>query len=318
MRPKVAGKLPMVPNFIKSADDLVTSVQATQNGFLKQALRKTAEAAPYVDKARELRQTLDKAQAALDLVGVSSIRDTLLTACGFSDKSMAYFNDKERRAALKKMLKVIAVQAGDTWREELVYRFVLTCGDSLGGAMRNIVGAGAGMLFARALREAAKRKGIKGLLVKSKEGGKIQGLAWPDRAVFFDKAPKFLTGAGSKKNNIDVIMVSSGIAHPTATVWSQERTLLSNPGTYVACGELKGGIDPAGADEHWKTAASALDRIRKRFPKNPPKLFFVGAAIAKAMAVEIFDQLQDGRLSHAANLTVPKQLDNLADWLIAL
>jgi len=318
MRPEVAGKLLMAPNFIKSADDLVTCVQATQNGFLKQALRKTREAAPYVDQARKLRRTLDKAQAARDLVGVSSIRDTLLTACGFSDKSMGYFNDEERRATLEKMLKVIAEQARDTWREELVYRFVLTRGDSLGGAMRNIVGAEAGVLFARALREAAKRKGLKGLLVKSKEDGKIQAIAWPDRAVFFDKAPKFLAEAGSKKNNIDAIMVNSAIARPTGSLWSQEKALLGNPGTYVACGELKGGIDPAGADEHWKTAASALDRIRKRFPRNPPKLFFIGAAIAKAMALEIFDQLQDGHLTHAANLTVPKQLDDLADWLIAL
>ena len=30
-------------------------------------------------------------------------------------------------------------------------------------------------------------------------------------------------------------------------------------------GELKGGIDPAGADEHWKTGNSALVRIRKAF-----------------------------------------------------
>ena len=41
----------------------------------------------------------------------------------------------------------------------------------------------------------------------------------------------------------------------------------SNPKSYIALGELKGGIDPAGADEHWKTAKSALERIRKAFAR---------------------------------------------------
>ncbi|HAJ78349.1 MAG TPA: hypothetical protein DCO75_01135, partial [Fibrobacteres bacterium] len=32
--------------------------------------------------------------------------------------------------------------------------------------------------------------------------------------------------------------------------------------------ELKGGIDPAGADEHWKTAKTAIDRIVSAFKKR--------------------------------------------------
>jgi len=308
----------MTPRFIRSADDLVTSVQATQNGFLKQALRKTEKAAPYVAEAQKLRKALEKTNSVHDLVGITGIQEALLTACGFSDKSTAYFNEEEQRATLVKILEVIADQAGDTWREEIVYRFLLTRGDSLGGAMRNIVGAEAGTLFAEALCNAASRKGVTGLLVKAKRDGKVQGLAWPQRTIFFDKAPKFLAEQGSKRNNIDVIMVDSGVPRPTHNIWSQQRALLSDPRRYLACGELKGGIDPAGADEHWKTAASALDRIRRRFPKNPPKLFFAGAAIAKAMATEIFDQLQSGQLAHAANLTVPQQVNDLADWLISL
>lgn len=56
-------------------------------------------------------------------------------------------------------------------------------------------------------------------------------------------------------------------------------------------GELKGGIDPAGADEHWKTANTALDRIRNSFANvgYSVKTSFVGAAIANAMAVEILN-----------------------------
>jgi type II restriction enzyme len=71
---------------------------------------------------------------------------------------------------------------------------------------------------------------------------------------------------------------------------------------YVALGELKGGIDPAGADEHWKTARSALDRIKKAFEKvgQQPRRFFIGAAIEKEMAIEIWHDLEAGecRQSH--------------------
>lgn len=90
------------------------------------------------------------------------------------------------------------------------------------------------------------------------------------------------------------------------------------PESYLACGELKGGIDPAGADEHWKTATRALDRIRESFQTRSPALFFVGAAIETTMAKEIFAQLSDGSLSYAANLTAPEQLADLADWLVRL
>ena len=54
------------------------------------------------------------------------------------------------------------------------------------------------------------------------------------------------------------------------------KSILNNTAAFVALGELKGGLDPAGADEHWKTANSALGRIRKGFAKkeNKPFTFF--------------------------------------------
>ncbi|MDZ4383273.1 MAG: AvaI/BsoBI family type II restriction endonuclease [Thermodesulfovibrionia bacterium] len=45
-------------------------------------------------------------------------------------------------------------------------------------------------------------------------------------------------------------------------------TAIKNPSLYIALGELKGGIDPAGADEHWKTARTSLIRIQKAFSKK--------------------------------------------------
>ena len=92
------------------------------------------------------------------------------------------------------------------------------------------------------------------------------------------------------------------------------------PESYVALGELKGGIDPAGADEHWKTARTALERIRKSFINTgySPQTFFIGAAVEKKMADEIWNQLNDGTLSNAANLNEENQITSISSWLCTL
>ena len=92
------------------------------------------------------------------------------------------------------------------------------------------------------------------------------------------------------------------------------------PEKFIAFGELKGGIDPAGADEHWKTAQTALTRIRTSFANQnlSPDLFFIGAVIADSMAQEIWNQLADGTLKNAANLTNPDQVASLVNWLVGL
>jgi type II restriction enzyme len=88
----------------------------------------------------------------------------------------------------------------------------------------------------------------------------------------------------------------------------------------IMLGELKGGIDPAGADEHWKTASTALDGIRNSFRNGNPSIqtSFIGAAIENSMAEEIFSQLQTQKLSFAANLTKPEQVYEYCKWLLSL
>ena len=92
------------------------------------------------------------------------------------------------------------------------------------------------------------------------------------------------------------------------------------PEKFIAFGELKGGIDPAGADEHWKTAQTALTRIKTAFANAnlSPDLFFIGAVIVDSMAGEIWNQLEEGTLKNAANLTDPDQVASLANWLVDL
>ena len=91
------------------------------------------------------------------------------------------------------------------------------------------------------------------------------------------------------------------------------------PERFIAFGELK-GIDPAGADEHWKTAQTALTRIKDSFANAnlSPDLFFIAAVIVDSMAQEMWNQLEDGTLKNAANLTNPDQVASLSNWIVNL
>ncbi len=97
-------------------------------------------------------------------------------------------------------------------------------------------------------------------------------------------------------------------------------TIVNEPTKIIMLGELKGGIDPAGADEHWKTANTALDRIRSAFSRIsvPIKTSFVGAAIEIAMSQEIFEQLSNNTLTNVANLTNTNQLVEYCNWILKL
>ena len=300
----------MLPH-VQSAADLVTSRASTRDGFLKQALSKTHKAVPYIKEANELAAALDATQNIEDLAhtATKSIKNALFAAAGFSDKARRRMTDAELEPALTQVLVQIKASAPDAWRSEIVYRFLLTRGDTLGGSMRNTTGAAGGAQFSRVIVTALQAVNIPHTTIHApKNPEKIVSLKWNSRLLVFDRKPLFLN------NNIDVILLDTD-------AFSSEKRILEEPATYLACGELKGGIDPAGADEHWKTAQSAFDRIRERFTRQNlhiPALFFVGAAIETTMAEQVYAQLQNGRLGHAANFTVPQQVSALADWLTAL
>ena len=120
------------------------------------------------------------------------------------------------------------------------------------------------------------------------------------------------------KKNVDFCLFNCS---PDEIIFGRNRDSAHHkPEKYLALGELKGGIDPAGADEHWKTANSALNRIRTAFSNRNrfPKTFFIGAAIETAMAREIYQQLEDQILSNGANLTNEAQVVSLCAWLIKI
>ena len=120
------------------------------------------------------------------------------------------------------------------------------------------------------------------------------------------------------KNNVDLCLFKCNPIDLAAKGLAKE--VYSSPEFYIALGELKGGIDPAGADEHWKTARTALNRIREAFAKLGfnPHTFFVGAAIEKKMASELWSQLETGTLENAANLTDDNHIASVSRWLCNL
>jgi len=295
-----------LPPHIKNASDLVTSKESVTQGFINQAKDKVRLASSHVENSRKLRRILesinDPASALKDL----GIRENLLSAVGLSAKALGHLSISEREQILSQVLIEVCKEAGEDWKDELVFRCTLTAGDSLGGTSRNLSGVQAKNLFAGAIEDSLKGMNETITISLSKKGGRdIESLMWADRLMVFDKKPDIVD------KNIDVIVLENDGTSST-------REILARKNNYIACGEVKGGIDPAGADEHWKTANSALDRVRSSFGLQRPALFFAAAAIAPKMALEIVSQLRDNRLTYAANLTNSTQVKDLADWLVSL
>ena len=140
----------------------------------------------------------------------------------------------------------------------------------------------------------------------------IKALSWENakgpRTVTFDLKLPLVT------KNIDITLFDVS--------WRevQKGKIVNQPERILMCGELKSGIDPAGADEHWKTGNSALERIRTAFSRNglSVKTSFVGAAIENSMAEEIFEQLTEGKMDNAANLNNSEQLTEYCNWVLDL
>jgi type II restriction enzyme len=315
---------------IKSAAGLVTTYEETRSGFLKQALEKNRQSTPYVEGAKSLKQEISKASSPRDLIKIKQINLALLFASGVSEKASKYFTPKHQEKAIKKFIEQYLNPAGNEFRDELVFRYLLTKGDSLGGKMRNIGGKIAEYQLIRTMisifslqgkefkwLDKETKKWIKGLADDPNIELKAKGLTWNingnNRVMIFNLTVPIV------KKNVDICLFNA--SEKEFQVANKNNEIIKSPASYVALGELKGGVDPAGADEHWKTARSALiDRVYKGFKKHnaSPKLFFIGAAIEKAMSEEIFNLLKSNHLNFAANLTHEKQMHAICSWLVTI
>ena len=308
---------------INAAADLVTPYAATRAGFVAQALEKNRRGTPFIQQARDLKAAAQEAANPGALLNMPDIQAGLLTAAGVSDKAEQHLQTSDRRAAIKNLIDNFLLPAGNDFVEELVYRFLLTRGDSLGGAMRNYTGAVAQQRLSAALLARLRNRGANfqwrrddGDWASAPEDDAaatlvMTGLHWNNK-----RQPRTLIynlTVPQVRKNIDLCLFK---VHPDQLDRSAYRTAQN----YMALGELKGGIDPAGADEHWKTARTALDRINSGFEASGVQIqtFFIGAAIVDDMANEIWQMLQGRSLKNAANLTDDSQLASIVRWLTSL
>jgi hypothetical protein len=305
---------------LNSSADLETTYEATRAGFVALALEKNHRATPFVAEARALQEAASHAANPAELLKIKGIESGLLTAAGLSDKAVSHLQPEDKVAAVNELIRNFLEPAGAKFVEELVFRFLLTRGDALGGSVRNIGGILAQRKLTRAILSTLKISGTRYFWQEAKsrnwfEGDddldielSLRGLYWQNgrkhRTLIYNLTVPLV------KNNVDMCLFNATPKNLDAT----------EAKSYVALGELKGGIDPAGADEHWKTAKTALDRIRKSFAraKQSPQTFFIGAAIEKKMAAEIWDELQEGVLGNAANLNDENQIASISHWLCNL
>ncbi len=267
-------------------------------------------------------------------MNIKEIQNSLLTASGISDKAKNYLQDQDKQQALIGLIENFLEPAGKYFIDELVYRFLLTKGDTLGGAVRNLAGIIGERKFTRILISvfSISDKNFMYLDSNSKTWlkpktreqnyesnleNRIKGLYWKthqsNRTLIYNLTVPVV------KKNVDLSLLNCSYKDLLRLSKKKESTYYE-PQKYIALGELKGGIDPAGADERWKAANSALERIRSAFKRKncSPHTFFISAAIEKSMAQEIYQQLQKRSLTNCANLTKEEHMVSLCRWLINL
>ena len=313
-------------NHLTSYESLITPYEEVRAGFISLALEKNKKATPFVEEAKVFKAFALQAKEPKDLLAMTEIQDSLLVAAGISNKARNHLQEIDKHEAISRLIRNFLEPSGKHFVDELIYRFLLTRGDSLGGSIRNLAGALGQWRFTRLLISTFFVRGIaldyldsqnrkwEELHNKPDIEKKIRGLYWTygkeKRTLIYNLTVPIV------EKNVDLCLLSCS---PGEIITRKKKnSAYYKPEKYLALGELKGGIDPAGADEHWKTANSALERIRTSFSdKNcTPHTFFIGAAIANAMAAEIYQQLSNRTLTNGANLTNENQVVSLCNWLI--
>ncbi len=290
-----------------------------------------------------LEYKVKQASVPEDLLTMPEIEGALLTAAGFSCEALLGLDQAQRRQTVVDFVEITLKPAGSRFVATLLAHFV-----EQSVALAQITPQ-------RTMQAWSQRQLVQCVVAELRLAGRpfrwlrkgnhrwqpqdglwdcahVEALAWTvadvSRVLAFD-LPIPLMQTAEESSAVERHVVNSGknvdicLLHSTP---DQYRAKAKRPGLvrdaefYVALGELKGGIDPAGADEHWKAANAHLGRIRRSFSAlGPlPQMFFVGNAIEASMAGEIWNQLESGDLANAANLTDDRQAVSLVSWLCSL
>ena len=141
MEKKLVPGIHSFATHLSSSTDLETTYEEIRAGFVALALERNRRATPYVEQARSLKSTALLTSTPTALLNIPNIQLALLTAAGISDKAAVHLQPEDKQEAINGLISNFLEPAGVDYVEELVFRFLLTRGDTLGGSMRNVGGA---------------------------------------------------------------------------------------------------------------------------------------------------------------------------------
>lgn len=130
----------MYRHHLSTSSDLITSQEEIRTGFISLALEKSRLATPIIEQARAIRVSAMSVKQASDLMKDDELKPVLLAAAGVSDKAARHMLSNDRDEVITRFVSNVLEPTGKNFVEELVYRFLLTRGDTLGGSMRNMGG----------------------------------------------------------------------------------------------------------------------------------------------------------------------------------
>lgn len=229
---------------LNSSKDLETTYEAVRAGFVALALEKNRRATPFVAQARALKAAASKAKTPSGLLTIEEIQPALLAAAGVSDKAANHLKESDKRDAVNGLIQNFLEPAGANFVEELVFRFLLTRGDTLGGSMRNIGGFIAQKKLTRSIIAYLRLAGKKCQWLHSETNEwanlpeddtdvelHLRGLCWESpkgpRALIYNLTVPFI------RNNVDLSLFKCRASDLTEDTHG-------DPAAYIALGELKG------------------------------------------------------------------------------
>jgi len=334
------------PQYLTDSKTLITTQAAKRANFVVAEIEKNRLADEFIRDARTLRIKAEQATRPKDLLDMHDIQAGFLMAAGLGSKTDTALDDVNRRGILRNFVAVVLEPNRGDFAAELANQYLLACGDTIREKTDRLNRVWAQRKFSEYVISEFRVSGRQ-LQCFSKRDNRwlpadqladiddVRAFAWttgylPRVLAYNLGVPLIRTeeevagettgeaGAAKGGKNVDLCLLNWTPDEYRAR--TQRLRMVKDAQHYIALGELKGGIDPAGADEHWKTASAHLVRIRRSFLglQAQPYLFFIGNAIEASMAGEIWSMLESGDLTNAANMTDDRQAVSLVAWLCSL
>jgi hypothetical protein len=126
---------------VTKPEDLETTFQATKDGFLDVAIRRSYESNEYLNQSHAFHAELLKSSQPSDLLLKDDLLPSLCDAAGISIKARKFFTKSDLFDLINRFFEEFIYPNQSRYIDDLKERQLLTFGDALGGRMRNIIGS---------------------------------------------------------------------------------------------------------------------------------------------------------------------------------